>query len=111
MTEPIDLNIPLSQLEFDGDHVAQATAAEWETIQLGALLQHVIHRHAQSQLDTGAPLTVSVTFDVSEPAIDGHAVVFESRIDRRTRTLIFASGTATQAGRHLLKATLVFRIG
>ncbi len=110
MTDQTDRTIPLSQLAFEGDHLARATASNWDTIQIGALLQHVIERHARGQLDDGAPLTVSVTFDVSEPVSDGDEVVFESRIDRRTRTLVFASGTAAQGARHLLKATVVFRI-
>nr|WP_070960226.1 hypothetical protein [Hyphomonas sp. Mor2] len=111
MTDRTDLIVPLSELEFDGDRIARATAAEWDTIQIGALLQHVINSHVSTELEAGESIVVSVTLDVSEPVASGELVTFESRIDRRTRTLVFASGTATQAGRHLLKATVVFRIG
>jgi len=111
MTDLIDLTIPLSQLTFEGDDKARTMAANGDTIQIGGLLQSVIQTHAARELDEGEPLAVSVTFDVSEPVQAGQEVSFESRIDRRTRTLIFASGTATQGGRHLLKATVVFRIG
>lgn len=111
MTHHTDLNLPISQLQFDGGNTARATAANWDVIQTGALLQHVIRTHTSRELDGGKPLAVSVTFDVSDPAIDGDEVTFESRIDRRTRTLVFASGIATQGARHLLKATVVFRIG
>jgi hypothetical protein len=111
MTQHTDLTVPISQLQFDGSNTARATATNWDVIQAGALLQHVIRTHASGELDGGKPLAVSVTFDVSDPAIDGEEVTFESRIDRRTRTLVFASGIATQGARHLLKATVVFRIG
>lgn len=110
MTDLTDLTIPLSQLTFDGDNKARTKVTNGDTIQIGGLLQSVIQRHAAGELEAGAPIAVSVTFDVSEPVQVGEEVAFESRIDRRTRTLIFASGTANQAGRHLLKATVVFRI-
>lgn len=111
MTQNTDLHVPISQLKFKGASQALAIAESADVIQIGALLQHVIRSHAASELDDGHPLTVSVTFDVSEPAEQGEEITFQSRIDRRTRTLIFASGTATQGARHLLKATVVFRIG
>ena len=110
MTDQSDLNIPLSQLQFDGDDGARAISSEWSTMQIGAMLQHVIQRHATNLLDDGTPIVVSVTFDASEAATSGAEIQFESRIDRRTRTLVFASGTAAHADRHLLKATVVFRI-
>lgn len=111
MTQHSDLLVPISQLQFDGTSIARAVAESWDVIQTGALLQHVIRQHTASELAEGTPLAVSVTFDVSEPVQDGEMVTFESRIDRRTRTLVFASGMATQGPRHLLKATVVFRIG
>lgn len=111
MTQHSDLLVPISQLQFDSESVAHAVAASWDVIQIGALLQHVIRNHVAAELAEGTPLAVSVTFDVSEPVQDGELVTFESRIDRRTRTLVFASSTATQGARHLLKATVVFRIG
>ena len=110
MTNLTDLTVPLSQLTFDGNDKASTLAASGDTIQIGGLLQAVIQRHAAAELEDGEPLTVSVTFDVSATAAPGEEVVFQSRIDRRTRTLIFASGIAAQAGNHLLKATVVFRI-
>jgi acyl-coenzyme A thioesterase PaaI-like protein len=110
MTDQTDLIIPLSELTFEGEGTARIAAASEDTLQIGSLLQYVIQRHAASELKDGEPFTVSVTFDVSAPAKAAEMVSFESRIDRRTRTLIFASGTATQDGRHLLKATVVFRI-
>lgn len=110
MTDQTDLTIPISALQFDSDHIARASAMELDTTQVGALLQHVIQRHTTGLLEAGEPLAVSVTFDVSAPATRDQEIRFESRIDRRTRTLVFASGTAVQDGRHLLKATVVYRI-
>ena len=111
MTQTPDLNIPLSALVFDSDTHATATAADWDTTQIGVLLQHVVQRHAEGVLDQGNLHTVSVTFDVSADATAGTDVDFDSQIDRKTRTLIFASGHARHEGKTLLRATIVFRIG
>ncbi|MEL6666444.1 MAG: hypothetical protein AAFQ24_09920 [Pseudomonadota bacterium] len=105
-----DLTIPLSTLEFASDSTATATAHEWTVIQVGVLLQAVVEHHAKSLEEEGDLHSVSVTFDVSADAATGTDVAFESRIDRKTRTLIFASGIAKQNDRHLLKATVVYRI-
>lgn len=111
MSTETDLNIPLSALQFTGNDRATATATDWNTTQIGVLLQSVVERHAQSVLDGEALNFVSVTYDVSADAAAGNVVAFSSRIDRKTRTLIFASGLASQNDRHLLKATVVFRVG
>lgn len=110
MTTQPDLIIPLSVLEFQGGDKARAVAEDWDTTQIGVLLQHVVTQSATGLLDEGTLHTVSVTFDVSAEAATGSDVTFESRIDRKTRTLIFASGLATQNDRVLLKATIVYRI-
>ena len=110
MTKLPDLVIPLSALEFQDETKARATAENWDTTQIGVLLQQVVSEHAKGLLEEGTLHTVSVTFDVSAEAATGSLVQFESRIDRKTRTLIFASGLATQGDNVLLKATIVFRI-
>lgn len=110
MSELTDLVIPLRALQFKGYDTAQATAEQWDTTQVGVLLQHVAMRHASSVLDTGELATVSVSFDVSADAATGSDIQFQSRIDRKTRTLVFASGLARQGDKVLLKATVVFRI-
>ena len=110
MSTPTDLTVPLSALSFQSDEAATAIAAEWNTTQIGVLLQTVIERHALAQLEDQSVHFVSVTYDVSAESASGEDVQFSSRIDRKTRTLIFASGTANQGPRHLLKATVVFRI-
>lgn len=110
MTDLTDLTIPLTALEFQGDDTAIATADHWDTTQVGVLLQQVATRHAASVLDSGELATVSVSFDVSAEAATGSEVQFQSRIDRKTRTLVFASGLARQSNKVLLKTTVVFRI-
>jgi len=110
MTTLPDLIIPLSAVEFQADDKARATAQNWDTTQIGVLLQQVVREHAARLLESGGLHTVSVTFDVSADAATGTDIQFESRIDRKTRTLIFASGLATQGDAVLLKATIVFRI-
>ena len=110
MSSMNDLTIPLSALSFETESTASAAAGAWSTIQVGVLLQAVIEHHCRSELEKGDLHSVSVTYDVSAEAVSGEDIAFESRIDRKTRTLIFASGIAKQNDRHLLKATVVFRI-
>ena len=110
MSTQTDLTIPLSALEFAEDGAASATAENWNTTQIGVLLQTVIERHAEAQLTDQSVHFVSVTYDVSTEPVQGNKVRFQARIDRKTRTLIFASGLASQGDQNLLKATIVFRI-
>ena len=110
MSTHADLTIPLSALDFRSASSASAMAENWDAVQVGVLLQTVIESHAYSVLDEGDLQIVSVTFDASADAISDQSLVFSSRIDRKTRTLVFASGLARQADRHILKATVVFRI-
>jgi hypothetical protein len=111
MTSVSDLTIPLSALEWGDDGQATAMAGDWSAIEIGVLLQAVVERAAGSLVEVAPLHTVSVTFDVSFPVAPGSEIQFASRIDRRTRTLIFASGVARQRDSHILKSTIVFRIG
>lgn len=108
-TQP-DLIIPMSALTYQTGGTATAIAADWNTIQIAVLLQSVIEQHADEQIEGQSLHLVSVTFDASAETASGQSVAFASRIDRKTRTLIFASGLATQGDRNLLKATVVFRL-
>ena len=110
MSNTPDLTIPLSALSLEADGTATAVAAQWSTTQIGVLLQTVIEHHASTAVPKQTLHFVSVTYDVSADAATGDEIQFSTRIDRRTRTLIFASGTANQNDRHLLKATVVFRL-
>ncbi|MEL6724701.1 MAG: hypothetical protein AAFP24_06775 [Pseudomonadota bacterium] len=110
MSMQTDLTIPLSALKFESETQASAMAEAWNVFQVGVMLQMVIETTARGLLEEGSLETVSATFDMSASAMAGSEIQFESRIDRKTRTLIFASGIAKQNDRHLLKATVVFRI-
>lgn len=53
---------------------------------------------------------VSVTFDQLNSAEPDQPVRFETRLDRKTRTLVFLSGTALSGDLGVLKATAIYRI-
>ena len=53
---------------------------------------------------------VSVTIDVSSEAAQGADVTLEPKVDRQTRTILFAGGMAGQGDKPLMKATAVYRI-
>lgn len=105
-----DLVIPRSALTFQSTSEASADISQLSPAQLAGLLEAVVEHHARSLLEAGALSTVSITTDMSGESEISGALQFASRIDRKTRTLIFASGVAKQNDRHLLKATVVFRI-
>lgn len=111
MPDLTDFSIPVSTLTFTEDGGATAPGEQLDITQLGILLQTVVEHHAQNQVEGASLHAVSLTFDVSEAPSGSDEIAFSSRIDRKTRTLIFASGLATQAGRPRLKATFVYRIG
>ena len=111
MPDLTDFSIPVSTLTFNEDGGATAPGEQLDITQLGILLQTVVEHHAQNQIEGASLHAVSLTFDVSEAPSGSDEIAFSSRIDRKTRTLIFASGLATQAGRPRLKATFVYRIG
>lgn len=110
MTSLTDLTLPYSALSFDGDDRAIAIADAWSATQIAGLLQAVIERHALQAANSQPIHVVSMTFDVSSDDPLNDQLQFNSRIDRKTRTLVFASGLARQGDRHLLKATIVYRI-
>ena len=110
MTSLTDLTLPFSSLSFDGDDQATAIADAWSATQIAGLLQAVIERHARQAADLQPIHLVSITFDVSSDDELNDRLHFKSRIDRKTRTLVFASGLARHGDRHVLKATIVYRI-
>ena len=111
MTHLSDLTIPYSALKFEGDEKASATGVPAQHEVLSALLMQVVRRHAESLADGEPVAPVSVSVDVTGQVSGAAPLDFESQVDRKTRTIIFIGGTATQEGRPLLKATAVYRIG
>lgn len=53
---------------------------------------------------------VSVTVDVSARIDNASKASFDTRIDRRTRTIVFAGGSAIVDGKVVMSATAVYSI-
>lgn len=111
MTLDSDLILPFSQLDFADDARATARDVPADHTVIAGLLQHVITAHAASLTDGVEVTLVSVTIDVTGPVPSGVEATFQSKLDRKTRTLIFIGGEATHAGGPMIKATAVYRIG
>ncbi|MCF6329377.1 MAG: hypothetical protein L3J02_06220 [Henriciella sp.] len=110
MSDIQDLTIPYSSLNFTSESSALLEQSLTEHEVISALLVLVVRRHAQSLIDVGTVIPVSVTVDVTGEAQPGETLKFESSVDRKTRTLVFIGGVAMQGGTRLLKATAVYRI-
>lgn len=53
---------------------------------------------------------ISVTLDVSASGVDPAGLAYKPRIDRKTRTILFTSGTAEAPSGIVMSATAVYRI-
>ena len=72
-------------------------------------LMAAIRAHVEQTCAPNHVELVSTTIDATGHAVDG-AVSFSPRIDRRTRTVVFAAGTASTTGHVVMSATVVYRI-
>ncbi len=105
--------VPYAELQFAGDEgaaSAMVSRSGWQAEVLAALISRVIRAHAEGEAAPGRIEPVSVSIDVTGEAKPGERVFFQPRIDRRTRTIIFASGVAMAEGRPALAARAVYRI-
>ena len=103
--------MPYSRLQIRADKTAWIDAGLIEgTDQLSLLLQHVIRMAlpCPDEPDTGLQLQTTSLDLVARPS-DPSQIDFTTSIDRQTRTLVFASGQARQAGRTLMRMTSVYR--
>ena len=73
-------------------------------------LMSAIRAAAEKLVAPDAVDLVSVTLDVSARVDMPGAPVFDTRIDRRTRTILFAGGSATVDGTVVMSATAVYSI-
>ena len=112
MTAKAPLIVPVDRL-----HWSAADAARLEPAGDGlssdaamALLIQVVRSAASAAADDGEVQPVSVTLDVTGSLDDAAALDFSAAIDRRTRTIVFLNGRATQDGTTVVTATAVFRI-
>ena len=87
-----------------------ATATLQADEKLALDLMGAIRAAAEELCAPSAVDLVSVTVDVSARIEDAGAATFETRIDRRTRTVLFTGGMARQNGAPVMKATAVYRI-
>ncbi|MEO0549149.1 MAG: acyl-CoA thioesterase domain-containing protein [Pseudomonadota bacterium] len=104
-----DLTIEYSKLSIAADGTASAAVADGDRISASALLLRVIETEAEKLAAPQAVDLVTVSTDVTGPLKAGE-VAFETRLDRRTRTLIFIGGEATQNGGPVLRMTTIYRI-
>ena len=110
MTDTQDILLAVSALDWSDKTNAHLPAqAELGTEALGALLAHVT-RVAAGAMANAEITPVSITQDCTAPVRAGLPVTFETGIDRRTRTLIFANGRALQEGTVVMTLTGVFAI-
>lgn len=85
-----------------------ATLQADEKLALG--LMGAIRKAAEDLCAPAAVDLVSVTVDVSAHIGSAAGATFEPRIDRRTRTILFAGGTASIGGETVMSATAVYSI-
>ena len=89
--------------------VLEAEYASEPLLVAGAMQAVLDHAAADLTPDAEVMLT-SLTLDTLGQSDGKQAVVFETRLDRQTRTLIFMSGLAKQGEAAVLKATAIYRI-
>ncbi|MCI4644359.1 MAG: hypothetical protein MRY64_06205 [Hyphomonadaceae bacterium] len=110
MSDIPDSVLPFSRIDWTEE--AEPRLAETEGLGVeafGAVLAHIV-RCAATRDAERAVEPVSLTQDMTAPIEPETPLVFATAIDRRTRTLVFASGRAAQGERVVMTLTGVFRI-
>lgn len=77
---------------------------------IAAAMRAILDDEAKALQSDQSVALVSMTFDQLNGAEPDQSVRFETRLDRKTRTLIFFSGTALSGDLGVLKATAIYRI-
>ena len=93
-----------------GFHLSADTLALSPDEHMALQLVSAIRADAEATCAPDTVSLVSVTFDVSAPDAQDSAVIYEPKIDRRTRTILFTGGVALSGGKPVMKATAVYRI-
>lgn len=73
-------------------------------------LMQAIRADAETECAPDALDLVSVTLDLSATAETPEALVYTPRVDRKTRTILFTSGSASGTSGVVMTATVVYRI-
>ncbi len=111
MNPAADLVIPYARLVHDGAGAASLDdVSDLDHEAASALLARTVRRSAEAAAGARRVEPVSVVVDVTGDLDAATRVDFVARIDRQTRTIIFASGDARSADGPILTATAVFRI-
>ncbi len=111
MTQTDRLIIDFSELDWTGPGAATVRsdgAVQAEII--ASWLMRVIRSGAEHAADNAPLEPVSLNLDTTGSAPSGGEIAFDCEIDRRTRTIVFAHGSARLDGRALMTATAVYRI-
>jgi len=96
-------------LDWTGETNARVSGQGYSMEAAGLLLQRAIEQGARRAAGSDV-CPVSVTLDTTAVAEGAGPLSFVVAIDRKTRTLVFAHGSATENSHILMTATAVFRI-
>lgn len=109
---PDTVEIPYDALEILSPDTARLPLANGlPDAVLSALLMRVIERHAEHQAPGQAVDLASTTIDATASAkAVSETIEFSAHTDRKTRTMLFAGGTAKCAGQVVMTATAVFQL-
>lgn len=111
MAQADRLIIDFNALEWRGARTAVVETTEAvpaETV--ASFLMRVIRSGASEAAETDQLEPVSFNLDTTAPSVSGGSLTLDCEIDRRTRTLVFAHGSARLDAKTLMTATAVYRI-
>lgn len=112
MSADAPLIVPVDRLQWSGADAARLEPGD-EALSPDAamaLLVQVVRSAAGAAADGAEVHPVSVTLDITGSLDAAAALDFSASIDRRTRTIVFLNGSATQGETTVVTATAVFRI-
>ncbi|GGB78534.1 hypothetical protein [Henriciella pelagia] len=109
MSTPADIKLH-SSLQVSQEGKASAELSSGAETALSGLILTAMKQVASDVAGQMSASTVSVSLDFTGEDFRGGAVDVECTVDRQTRTLIFMHAYVSTAGRHLLKATAIFRL-
>lgn len=105
-----DLTIEYSKLALAAHGTGKAPVQQGDSVSTAAFLLRTIEHQVEALAAPAAAELVTVSTDITGTIASAEAA-FTTRLDRRTRTLIFIGGEATQAGKSVLRMTTIYRIG
>ncbi len=73
-------------------------------------LMQAIREAAEAAAAPAAIELISVTFDMTGPAVEPSALNYATAIDRKTRTILFTGGAASGPAGVVMTATAIYRV-